>query len=759
VFVIFAVAVSSVACSGDNTAGRMSVHGGATEGYAASTPVAPRPEGKGSIAATLPTGSRPSRRPAQAGKDIAGRALPTNQWWTSALTGPLTQPMWAFPLALKVADTGIEVSSADPVASPNAVVTPFLPAITAGGPVRSVEVTGYGAFHVALRVTLGGLESSDVAGRGSKGVVEVTLVQGSPLLYLRFLDVAPTLARHGGTTEIAGGRVRLDIGGQRWDVLAPPDASWRSNGDRLYAEGARDGRIAVARVPEQVDETEWDAATADAASDPVTGTTAHMSYDPGTVTQTLSTVRASGRPGVWALLPHQQEGLSADAAVQPLAGGYPNVRGELSLVRATDVRVRVALPGLLTTVPTLILPEAARTAVVADLDRDLADPAPGGGSYFGLKELARLATIAEVAKAVSAGSRRQAALDRLRPLLEDWLTYTGESDGHYFGYDAIWGGLIAVPAEFGSNDYNDHHFQYGYLVRAAAVLADAEPDFLAAYAPMVEVIVREYSGTLSSRGADGFPPFRVFNAYLGNSAAAGFAAFADGNNQESSSEAVAGWEAVVRWGVVRGDATLTGYGLTHYAMEAANARRYWLGEGANRPAGYVHSGVGIVWDGKLDYATWFDAKPESIVGIQLLPLTFGSLYRSDPAAAAGRSNELTGITHALPRVWGDLFAADLALADPAVALARLTPRLPREESTSRAMVRYFVEALAALGPPQPAITVDGPYGLAFGSLATPTLVAVNPTPTARTVTFRRADTVIAQLHLYPGDSKTLNPGN
>jgi endo-1,3(4)-beta-glucanase len=179
---MFAVAASSVACSGDDAAGRLSDHSGARVGSAASTPGAPRPEGKGSIAATLPTGSRPSRRPVQAGTDIAGRALPTNQWWTSALTGPLTQPMWAFPLALKVADTGIQVSSADPVASPNAVITPFLPAITAGGPVSSVEVTGYGAFHVVLRVKLRGLESSDVAGRGSNGSVEVTLVQGSPLL-------------------------------------------------------------------------------------------------------------------------------------------------------------------------------------------------------------------------------------------------------------------------------------------------------------------------------------------------------------------------------------------------------------------------------------------------------------------------------------------------------------------------------------------------------------------------------------------------
>ena len=536
------------------------------------------------------------------------------------------------------------------MASANAVVTPFRPAITAGGPVASVEVIGYGAFHVVLRATL----------RGG-GSVEVTLVQGSPVLYLRFTDVAPTLRLTGAATPVDRSSVqraatlRLDIAGQRWDLLAPDGAHWRSDVDSVTADQARDGRIAVARVPDGADPAQWDAAIADAASDPVTHTKAATAYDAttGTVTQTLTTVRASGAPGVLALLPHQRAGLVTDDAVADLAGSYPNIRGALSLVRAGAVRIRVALPGLLTTVPTIALPTAARAAVVADLNRDLADQAPGGGSYFGQKELGRLATIAEVAKAVAAGPQRQAALDRLRPQLVDWLTYSGDNDGRYFGYDPSWGGLIAVPAEFGSNDYNDHHFQYGYLVRAAAVLAEADPDFLAAYGPTVDLVVREYSGALAgwtpsdgavstgaTAGGGGFPPFRVFNAYLGNSAASGFANFADGNNQESSSEAVAAWEAVVRWGLVSHNAPLTSYGLSHYALEAATARRYWLGEGMTHPSEYRHRGVGIVWDAKLDYATWFDAKPESIQGIQLLPLTFGSLYRADPAAAARPGDHL-----------------------------------------------------------------------------------------------------------------------
>jgi endo-1,3(4)-beta-glucanase len=388
------------------------------------------------------------------------------------------------------------------------------------------------------------------------------------------------------------------------------------------------------------------------------------------------------------------------------------------------------------------LPDAARAAVVADLDRDLADQPGTGGSYFGLKEMGRLATIAEVAGGVGASAQRRAALDRLRPQLVDWLTYSGPSDAHYFAYDRTWGGLIAVPAEFGSNDYNDHHFQYGYLVRAAAVLAAADPGFRRDYGDTVDLIARDYAGGL---GAPGFPAFRVFNAYLGHSAASGFAPFADGNNQESSSEAVAAWEAVVRWGLVRGNHDLVTYGVTHYAMEAATARMYWLGEGLRRPPGYGHLTAGIVWDAKYDYATFFDAKPESVQGIQLLPLTIGSLYRADPKAAAARAAAIGGS----PGAWGDLFAADLAVADPSAARQRLGSSLPREDSTSRAMVRYWVELLAMYGPPQPGVVADGPYGLAFGSRDKPALVAVDPTGAGRTVTFTADGAVVGKARSSP----------
>jgi endo-1,3(4)-beta-glucanase len=711
----------ATACTGHPTRDN---GGTVTESVADTAIGAPEVGGHGGIAAAPPAGATPTKAPVQAGPGLAGTALPTNQWWTSALTGPLTQPLWAHPLAVQATAGGIQVSAAPPAAAANAVVTPFVPAVTAGGPVTGLKVVGYGAFHVVLRAEL-----------QAGGTVEVTLVQGSPVLYLKFSGTAPVLTMPGAST-VDGATAHVP----GWDAIA--EKSWESAGNRLTASGSR---IALARVPDGVDTGQWRAAIAGAATDPVVSTTASVAYDTrsGTVTQTLTAGRASGKPGVWALLPHQQS-----VAAPRIAGSYPDALGSLTLVKASSIRVRVPMPGLLSAVPSLPLPDRVKVAIVADLDRDLADPPHDGGSYFGLKELGRLATIAETARAVGATAQQQAALDRLRPQLVDWLTYSGPQDGRYFAYDKTWGGLIAVPAEFGSSDYNDHHFQYGYLVRAAAVLGAADPGFVKDYGDVVDLVAREYGGALSSGGATGFPAFRSFNAYLGHSAASGFAPFADGNNQESSSEAVAAWEAVVRWGLVRNNQQLVTYGATHYALEAATARRYWLGEGRTPPAGYGHTGTGIVWDAKQDYATFFDPRPESVQGIQLLPLTLGSLYRSDPKAAAARAAELQRAVGGPPRFWGDLFAADLATADPNAARQRLGPTLPREDSTSRGFVRYWVELLAAYGPPRPDVSADGPYGLAFGTA----YVAVNPTGERRTVTFHAGGKEVAKVTLDPGAS-------
>jgi endo-1,3(4)-beta-glucanase len=481
-----AALIGLTACTSGPGVAPVAGRGTVMEDSATTKLAVPAVSGRGSIAGTLPAGSAPTKAPVQAG-DLAGLAVPTNQWWSSALTGPRTQPIWAHPLAVQAAAGGLQISGAPTTAAANAVITPFLPALTAAAATGAVSVVSYGAFHVVLRA----------------GPVDVTLVQGSPVVWLRFRGTAPSVTGAFRDVGSSGSRARLDIAGGRWDVLG---AGLKVAGSTITGSGEQ---LAVARVPAGADRASWEKAS---TADPVVQTTSAMAYDAsaGTVTQTLTARRADGGSGAWALLPHQQAGQA------PIAGSYPDARGTMTVADASAIRVAYPMPGLLTAVPKVAMSAAATRAVRADLDRDLADPGGKGGSYFGLKELGRLATIAEVAAATGANTQRTAALGRLRPQLVDWLTYSGPADGRYFGYDKTWGGLVAVPAEFGAQDYNDHHFQYGYLVRAAAVLAAADPGFARDYGDVVDLVVRDYAGSLAIGPASGLPPFRAFNAYLGS---------------------------------------------------------------------------------------------------------------------------------------------------------------------------------------------------------------------------------------------------
>src|SRR5260370_14312886 len=150
----------------------------------------------------------------------------------------------------------------------------------------------------------------------------------------------------------------------------------------------------------------------------------------GTVTEALPARRRCGARGVWALLPHQQAGLVA-GGTRPLAGRYRDALGALSLVVGDSVQVRVPMPGLLTGAPSVPLSGPARAALLADLGQDLAAKPGGGGSYFGLKELGPLDTIAEIAKAAGATSLRRQAVHRLPAQLEGPLTDRDHPDARH----------------------------------------------------------------------------------------------------------------------------------------------------------------------------------------------------------------------------------------------------------------------------------------------------------------------------------------
>jgi endoglucanase Acf2 len=209
----------------------------------------------------------------------------------------------------------------------------------------------------------------------------------------------------------------------------------------------------------------------------------------------------------------------------------------------------------------------------------------------------------------------------------------------------------------------------------------------------------------SASPSDDLPQLRSFDPYAGHSWASGTSPFADGNNQESSSEAVNAWNGLGLWAAASGQEALATEATWLLSTEAATARSYWTDP--DLPDGFEHQVVALNWGGKRDWATWFSPEPSAMLGIQLLPLGPAQLTVGrgvDPARIRASVEE------AAPNGYDVMFGGDLlgylALAGPDDASRAWTeleslPDSAIDDGTSRAALLAFVAAAASLPPSSP----------------------------------------------------------
>jgi endoglucanase Acf2 len=160
------------------------------------------------------------------------------------------------------------------------------------------------------------------------------------------------------------------------------------------------------------------------------------------------------------------------------------------------------------------------------------------------------------------------ALFALKSSVEIWLNGTAVTP---FVYDPAWGGVASCGCAFDSDTqgcrnqfpncdgfedpglnfgnafYNDMHFHYGYFIMASAVVAHFDPEWGIATYEQVLLLIRCIANP--SEEDVYFPTWRFKDFYRGNSWANGIATiYLNGKNQESSSEAIAAYEAIALYG-------------------------------------------------------------------------------------------------------------------------------------------------------------------------------------------------------------------
>lgn len=325
------------------------------------------------------------------------------------------------------------------------------------------------------------------------------------------------------------------------------------------------------------------------------------------------------------LLPHHY--LNSDVVLVDYE--FETVRGKLKLMEGTSFSTELSFNGLLPamTKPTNgefsmsnmnnYLSDLSDRTEIADTENFLNDEGP----YWNSKALYPLSQGIIIADQIGNDSMRDELISKLRYLLADWYTYSNNTDKRYLYYNERWGSVYYSNNDFNTaSELSDHAFTHGYLIYASAVLSMYDESFESDYGSLVDVLLSDYMTPMKDNYH--FAYLRSFDAYAGHTWAHGFGTFAEGNNIESSSEAIQSWVGGYLWALQRGNKELRDAAIYGFVHELSSAKTYMFDydDVVFKDAYKQYAAVaGMIWGGKYDYATWFGANPTFIYGIQWLP--------------------------------------------------------------------------------------------------------------------------------------------
>ena len=529
-----------------------------------------------------------------------GVTPPTNHWFTGLVFGDQPQPVFPMPLGFALTKSGFEFWLPKVVVNAKTIGAEQGPrlALSVDGVTGGV-VSAYDAASVVVQLR-------DASGAG---VADVRLVEGSPTISVKALkDVKLTGP---GAFTAAGSAWQATLGATVFGLTGDAKVS---GSDVTLASG----QTGIFFVPPTTGMTVADLASKARA---VTGT--DVTYEIGTNDVTTTIRYAAGGPALVVSMPHHESSLVSKG--QSL-GSYDSVYGKLELY-ATDTLVWHAKQWDIRTaldLSKLSSDQKAKLATQVAADVASSKPYPED-TYFGGKALYRDAMLMEIAKAVGANDAATTVKDRLTTALQKWTEPKGADarPTECFVYDPTYHGMIGLKASFGSDEYNDHHFHYGYFLYAAGVLCADDSALAAKLAPVMDLLAADIA---SPTDTGFFPQWRPFDAYASHSWASGTSPFADGNNQESSSEAVHAWAGLALWARARGDKSLEQQATWMHALEAQAALAYWLTPDTSAFPAFQHHIVGIGFSAKRDYGTWFSPDPTAILTIQVLPASPSAGY-------------------------------------------------------------------------------------------------------------------------------------
>ena len=462
--------------------------------------------------------------------------------------------------------------------------------------------------------------------------INTTVARGIPFVWARYSGLNPRIHVGAGTPlyDVNGAAINTSSGGftassfaftvsgHTFGVFAPDNTAFQVSGDSVIAPSVP--YLVYGFLP---DKTSL-AAFAQYAYARPTDTRVDWTFDRpnGNVvtnwTITTTPLKGANLATLQGWLPHHYRTTASNLNFLPYA--YLTPRGSMKVAAGNSAQITWQFRGLIPNLPAPHvngLPndyDAARMTKYINRFTAAGHPNVADDTYYGARELAQSAQVMAIDAQLGQSAPFTTIETNLRAQMADWYTYTPGETKHYFARYTDWRALIGFNVNFGSQAFNDMHFHYGYFAVTAALVGMHDPSFLNQYGGMARQVVKQYANW--DRNDPNFPLLRCFDLWEGHSGAGGYAD-GQGENQESSSEAMNSWAGMYLLGGITGDKGMTDAGAMGYAIESSAVNEYWQDwKHTNFPASYGMGTTGILFSNGLAYGTYFSGDPVWVNAIQ-----------------------------------------------------------------------------------------------------------------------------------------------
>ena len=416
--------------------------------------------------------------------DMLKTAAQTNQWYSTLIFNATPEVLFAQPLTVKIASTGVEV------ALPGKEVVPTVRRdVEIHYPHRDPLVFSPVAFAVGPHKLAKASDwSIDVAMATGDDSMVATVSHGSPYVYFKLSRGDIRVRVPASTTRVdspADPRVlALDVKGKRYAVFGPQGVQWEAQGADAWVGRLPEGKgyFSTAALPDGKPETL--AHFARHAYAFIQDTRVEWRYDQArsqvetTFKTTTQAMEGTNNVPLLGLYPHHwfKNTLVADR----LGASFDSLRGQIRTLAATEFKTVQPYVGWVPFWPAVqAQPGAPDLADV--MSKDVRDARRmlrqgGNGPYWQGKGLMRVIKLMDVVEQQGDLKERDRLLELVKGRIEDW--FSGKDGKTYFQYDEKLGTMVAHPEEYFSiEQMNDHHFHYGYWLMGAAQVALRDPEW------------------------------------------------------------------------------------------------------------------------------------------------------------------------------------------------------------------------------------------------------------------------------------------